>query len=187
MKRPGMKRPKMKNPTPRSHVLYAFLVACTTLVISGGAMAQPVRVLTESRDWTAYSFQENGQTVCYIASAPIKAVGKYKKRGDIFMLVTHRPAEKLWNEVSISTGYTFKNKSDVKITIGKKKFTFFTGGDTAWAYDVAADRKVIDAMIKGSNLKAVGISSRGTRTTDTYSLKGFTAAYKAINTACKKP
>ena len=29
-----------------------------------------------------------------------------------------------------------------------------------------------------------GTSSRGTQTTDTYSLKGFTAAYKAINTAC---
>lgn len=182
-----MENPKMKSPKTCSHILCAFVVTCAALAIPVGAMAQPVRVLSESRDWTAYSFQENGQTVCYIASAPIKAVGKYKKRGDIFMLVTHRPAEKLWNEVSISTGYTFKNKSDVTVTIGKKKFTFFTGGDTAWAYDAAADRKVIDAMIKGNSLKAVGTSSRGTRTTDTYSLKGFTAAYNAINKACKKP
>ena len=29
-----------------------------------------------------------------------------------------------------------------------------------------------------------GVSSRGTQTTDTYSLSGFTAAYRAINTAC---
>ncbi|WP_343563713.1 invasion associated locus B family protein [Kiloniella sp. b19] len=151
------------------------------------ASAQSVRVLLESRDWTAYSFQENGKTVCYIASAPTKAVGNYTKRGDIFMLVTHRPAEKLWNEVSISTGYTFKDKSEVDLAIGKQKFKFFTGGDTAWAYDTAADQKIIDAMIKGSTLKAVGYSSRGTKTTDTYSLSGFTAAYKAINTTCKKP
>ena len=29
-----------------------------------------------------------------------------------------------------------------------------------------------------------GISSAGTKTTDTYSLKGFTAAHAAINSAC---
>jgi hypothetical protein len=31
-----------------------------------------------------------------------------------------------------------------------------------------------------------GISSRGTKTTDTYSLRGVSAAWKAINIACKK-
>ena len=30
-----------------------------------------------------------------------------------------------------------------------------------------------------------GISSRGTNTKDKYSLKGFVAAYKAINKKCK--
>ena len=30
-----------------------------------------------------------------------------------------------------------------------------------------------------------GISGRGTKTTDTYSLKGFTAAYRTIGKACK--
>ena len=39
-------------------------------------------------------------------------------------------------------------------------------------------------MIKGSKMVAVGTSSRGTKTKDTYSLSGFTKAYKAINKAC---
>ena len=39
-------------------------------------------------------------------------------------------------------------------------------------------------MAKGRQLIVTGYSSRGTKTTDTYSLAGFTAAYKAIGKAC---
>ena len=35
-------------------------------------------------------------------------------------------------------------------------------------------------------MKVVGTSSRGTITTDTYSLMGFSKAYQSINEACKK-
>jgi len=31
----------------------------------------------------------------------------------------------------------------------------------------------------------LGLSARGTRTRDTYSLKGFTKAYKALGRSCK--
>ena len=40
-------------------------------------------------------------------------------------------------------------------------------------------------MIRGARLVVKGTSSRGTKTTDTYSLKGFSAAFKAIGKACK--
>ncbi len=39
-------------------------------------------------------------------------------------------------------------------------------------------------MKAGSNLVVKASSSRGTDTTDTYSLSGFTAAYNAISKAC---
>ena len=35
-------------------------------------------------------------------------------------------------------------------------------------------------------MKVVGTSSRGTITTDTFSLLGFSKAYKKINEACNK-
>ena len=35
-------------------------------------------------------------------------------------------------------------------------------------------------------MKVVGTSSRGTITNDTFSLVGFSKAYKKINEACKK-
>ena len=39
-------------------------------------------------------------------------------------------------------------------------------------------------MKKGNRMVVKGTSSRGTLTTDTFSLKGFTKAYGAIGKAC---
>ena len=39
-------------------------------------------------------------------------------------------------------------------------------------------------MKNGNKLKITGYSSRGTKTTDTYSLMGFTAAYNHISKSC---
>ena len=47
------------------------------------------------------------------------------------------------------------------------------------------DKAVVAAMSKGASLTVQGNSSRGTPTVDTYSLQGFSAAYKAITDTCK--
>ncbi|MCZ4281019.1 invasion associated locus B family protein [Kiloniella laminariae] len=161
-------------------------VAFTAIAFSTGVQAQGVKVIAQHRDWTSYSYNEDGQKVCYMLSAPKKAEGSYSKRGDIYLMVSHRVADQRWNEVSIQTGYTFKPKSDAVLNVGKSRFTFFTEEDWAWAYDIADDEKIINAMIKGAELIVHGVSSRDTKTKDTYSLSGFSAAYRSINQACGK-
>ena len=44
---------------------------------------------------------------------------------------------------------------------------------------------MIRAMKRGSKMTVVGTSSRGTKTTDTYSLSGFTKAKGVIDKNCK--
>ena len=56
--------------------------------------------------------------------------------------------------------------------------------DSAWAKDSATDEKLVAEMKKGSTAVLLGTSARGTKTTDTFSLKGFSKAYDAINKAC---
>ena len=73
----------------------------------------------------------------------------------------------------------------IKIIIGKLKFKLFTDEQWAFASNAATDNELVESMIRGAALIVRGISSRGTKTTDTYSLRGFTAAYKAIGKACK--
>ena len=56
--------------------------------------------------------------------------------------------------------------------------------DRAWAKDADDRQALVDAMRKGTSLVVQGTSARGTETTDTYSLMGFSKAYEAIGAAC---
>jgi invasion protein IalB len=134
-------------------------------------------------DWEAHAVNGNDPT-CYIGSRPTKQEGRYTTRGPAYVLVTHRPKEKSFNVVNVEAGYTYKDGSDVTVTIGGQTFTLFIQGGQAWARDSATDAALVKAMRAGATMIVVGVSSRGTRTTDTYSLKGFTAAYQAIGKAC---
>ena len=155
---------------------------------AGAAFAQDVTVIGTHGKWTAYTYTENKQSVCYIAAKPEKSEGKYASRDEVLMLVTHRPGEKAFDVISVVAGYQYKPDTDALITIGAQKFDLFTtGSDRAWARDSKTDKTIAQAMIKGNNAVVRGTSSRGTVTTDTFSLSGFTAAYKAISDSCKKP
>ena len=119
-----------------------------------------------------------------MAGKPTKKEGNYKKRDDVYVLITHRPGEGSKNVFSYITGYTYKPTSDAIATIGKQSFALFTQNNTAWAPDAQTDNKLAKSIQGGSKMVVVGTSSRGTKTTDTFSLSGTTAAYKAISKAC---
>jgi hypothetical protein len=76
------------------------------------------------------------------------------------------------------------------VTIDKLVLTMYTAKDHAWAWDTASsddqatDKKLVDAMKKGTDLTVKGTSARGNDTVDSYSLIGFMRAYAAIGTAC---
>jgi hypothetical protein len=166
----------------RNLLFLSTAVLLTTFVLIMPAGAQTV--LGNYKDWTALTAGSGDGKTCYMASAPTSETGKYEKRGDTFVLVTHRPAEKTRDVVEIRAGYTYKKDSDVMVKIGSHTFKLFTNEDSAWAEDSKTDHALTRAMIRGHNMVVKGTSSRGTLTTDTYSLSGFTAAHKAINTAC---
>ena len=77
--------------------------------------------------------------------------------------------------------------SDIKIKIDGKPFGVFNflQDQIAWTSDPEFDGILIKAMQRGTTMIIKGVSSRGTNTKDTYSLSGFTAAYKAISKVCK--
>lgn len=135
-------------------------------------------------DWSAFVDGKGKSKICYVASVPKKETGKYKSRGNSYILVTHRPRNKARDVVELRAGYTYKKGSNVALVVGDKKFGLFTDGGTAWARDPKTDAAVAKAMIKGKDMIVKGTSSRGTNTVDTYSLIGFTAAYRAIGKAC---
>jgi hypothetical protein len=162
----------------------AVALAIGLLAGTGGAAAQGIKRIGDYGDWSAFQFTEDGNTACYMASQPKKAEGDYSKRGEIYAIVTHRPAENRRDEVSIVAGYIYEKDTWVDVTIDDKPFKLFTHDDGAWAPDKDTDKQMVSAMIKGRTMVVKGTSSRGTETTDTYSLTGFTKAHEAIDKAC---
>lgn len=163
----------------------AFAVLALSLSMMGGsAQASEPRSLGTFGAWSTFVFLENNNKVCYMAAKPQKHEGNYKSRGDIFALITHRPAEGSKNVFSYSAGYGYKLNSEAAVNISGKKFSLFTQDDMAWAPDGSQDNAITEAIKAGSSMVVKGTSARGTETTDTFSLDGSTKAYEAISTEC---
>jgi hypothetical protein len=141
------------------------------------------QTLGSFQDWTAFS-DGSERRMCYIGSVPKKKEGNYTVRGETYVLATHRPGEKVFGEVSVEAGYTYKSGSEVEVNVDGQIFKLFTQGGNAWAYDEKADRALVEAMRAGRQMVVKGTSTRGTLTTDTYSLAGFSAALQSIDNAC---
>jgi len=157
----------------------------------GGAGAQTQTRVDASKDWSVFQAGAEGQKICWIVSKPT-AWAAYRggkkvevNRGDIFLMVSIRPADGVVNEISFLGGYPFKPGSEVEAKIGSETYAMFTKGENAWARSPEEDAKMIDAFRRGANAKLEGVSSRGTKTVDTFSLAGFTAALESATTLCK--
>ncbi|WP_371169645.1 invasion associated locus B family protein [Aliiroseovarius sp. 2305UL8-7] len=139
-------------------------------------------------DWSV--FVEDNPTECWSVSSPKETVNTKNgravavKRGDILLFVSYRPGAKVKGEVSFTGGYPFANGSTVGLQIGDSTFQLFTDGEWAWAASPADDAKIIAAMKRGAKAVANAQSARGTKTQDSFSLLGFTAAVDEAAKRC---
>tara|TARA_B100000029_G_C17343217_1_gene876086 strand:+ start:290 stop:760 length:471 start_codon:yes stop_codon:yes gene_type:complete len=119
---------------------------------------------------------------CYIGSLPINSeIPEGKTRDDPYILV-YRINKNPEPIIQIYAGYNYKKNVPVKVKIDKKIYEFFSEDDSAWTED---DNSIIYAMKMGIDLVITGISSRTeTKTIDTYTLKGFTAAFNKLTKDC---
>lgn len=154
------------------------------MFFAGIGRAAPQR-LAGFGDWEVFSLAAAQSKMCYAASRPRTVAPEGARRGNVYMLVTHKPAENVRHEVSIYVGYPLAEGSSVEARIdGGATYVLFTHGRSAWAPDAPTDKAISAAMAAGSTLTVKGTSARGTETTDTYSLKGFTAALAKMEGAC---
>lgn len=162
-----------------------LLSATGCVVLAVPAFAQQKGFIDNFGDWSAFADKEDGKPLCFMASLPKKSEGKYTQRGETYVVITHRPAEKTIGEISIRAGYDHKEGSEVEARIDSgQPYKLFTDGGYAWARDAKTDQAIVAAMKAGSTMIVTGTSARGTLTTDTYSLTGFTAAYNTISKSC---
>lgn len=135
--------------------------------------------------WATYTYNNAGAKVCYTATQPTDKQPSGVNRDPVFMFITNRPKEGVKHEVSVIAGYPYKEGSKTTVKIGDATFSMYTKDQGAWVDNAAEETRFINAMKGGSTMVITGTSRRGTVTTDTYSLKGISAALKRIDGECQ--
>lgn len=144
-------------------------------------------LLGQYGDWGVYSGTNSGKKVCFALAQPASSQTDppNRPRDPIYLFVSTRPAENVRNEVSVIIGYPLRPNADASAEIDSAKFAMQTQGDNAWLKNPAEEGRLIDAMRKGSELVVTGTSTRGTETTDRYSLKGISQALDRVGQECR--
>jgi hypothetical protein len=153
--------------------------------VAGGA--EPT-LIGQFGTWGAYSAAPNGKKVCFALAKPSssKTNPPNRPRDPAYAFVSTRPAEKVNNEVSVMIGYALKPGSESSVEVGGGAFAMYSQGDGLWIKNAAEEERMVEAMRKSADLVVKGISSKGTETTDTFSLKGLAQALDRISQDCRR-
>ncbi|WP_254073360.1 invasion associated locus B family protein [Acidisphaera sp. S103] len=128
-------------------------------------------------DWTAATHTEAGQTVCYAFTRVQSSAPVLPGRGAVVLTVTERSSGR--DAVAIEAGFAYAPNATVTVQVDQTGLEFYTAARDAFARDGKA---AVAAFQRGS--RAIARSPGSKEVTDTFSLKGFGAAYAAIAKAC---
>jgi hypothetical protein len=158
---------------------------CFSLLFGGQSFAA-IKVVGKFKNWESHFTQEGKELVCFALSQPIKKEPQNLNRAEARIFVTFRTKGNIQDEASVTGGYPYKKDAKIDVTIEDVNFKFESSENFAWLATKDQEIKLINLMKKKNDAKVIGISARGNKTTDTYSLLGFTDAYNSAKNKCKK-
>lgn len=134
-------------------------------------------------DWTAATNKEAGQTVCYAFTRAANSTPAVPGRSDVVLTVTERPGGAAARDaVAISAGFAYAANASVTVNADPAPaLDFYTAQRSAFARDGHA---AVAAFQKARQAVAHSPGPKGATVTDTFSLRGFSGAYAAIQKAC---
>jgi hypothetical protein len=145
------------------------------------------KLLGQYGEWGAYTASPNGKKLCFALAKPGSSQTNppNRPRDPAFLFVSTRPGEKVKDEISVIIGYPLKASAEVTAAVGPTTFAMYSREDGAWIKNAPDEAKMIDAMRKGADVVVKGESGKGTKTTDTFSLKGIAQALDRVGQECK--
>lgn len=168
------------------------LVGAVALLMPAMLNAQQIEMVDSATDWSVYVTDSPKE--CFIISKPTNSTARRDgeavtvRRGDIRFYISIIPGENVISEPSFLAGYPLKQDVPVQMTVKDTTMQLYPNGDIdpeyAWPRP-DDDAGLIEAMRGGSEATIVGLSTRGTETTDTFSLIGFTAAIEKALELCQ--
>ncbi|MBL4807051.1 MAG: hypothetical protein JKY31_07145 [Rhodobacteraceae bacterium] len=166
--------------------------AVVALVMPTLTIAQEIEMVDSATDWSVYVTESPKE--CFIISKPTQSSARRDgnavdvRRGDIRFYITIIPGEQIISEPSFLAGYPLRQDAPVEFRVGDTTMSLYPNGEIDREYAWPRpddDGALIAAMRGGSEAIVVGLSTRGTETTDTFSLIGFTAAIEKALELCQ--
>ena len=146
--------------------------------------AEDLKKLEKFKDWEVFMVTNESNKVCFAQSKPVLQSPKKSDR-EARLFVTFRPAEKITDEVSTTSGYEYNSQNSIIASSGKSKYKFdIAQDDFAWISSNKIEKKIIKRMKKASRIMVTAYNKSGSQTIDHYSLMGFTKAYNAAKKSC---
>jgi hypothetical protein len=178
----------------------AFLLAA--LLLTSAAMAQPAakpppppppkkpapaatvkpdgpKLIGKFDDWIAATHPESGVPTCYAFTRAQSSIPTVSGRGGVVLTVTQRPSGR--DSVAMEAGFSFAPDATVTVQVDQTGLDFYTHQRAAFGRDGHA---AVVAFKAAARAIARSPGPHDATVTDTFSLKGFTAAYEAISKAC---
>ena len=138
----------------------------------------PATKLGEFEDWIAAVHEESGQKVCYAFTYAKRSTPAIAGRDKVVLTVAERASGR--DAVAIAAGFSYAQGASVTVQVDNLGLDFYTAQRDAFARDGKAS---VAAFEKGAEALARSPGPHG-EVVDSFSLKGFSAAYAAINKAC---
>jgi len=161
-----------------------IFIAAIIMMLFGSqiALAQSPTKINQFDYWGAYSYNSGNNKVCYALSAPTTKEPGNVNHGDVFFILTKRPDGTVLFEPQFMAGYDLREGSQVEVKVDDKQgFKLFIKDSSAWLESSDSENSLVAAMRAGTTMQVKAVSKRGTNTSYSYSLKGVTAALKAVN------
>ena len=118
--------------------------------------AQEIKKIGKFKDWETIVVTDEAAKLCFAQSKPVLQSPKNNVR-EARLFISFRPAEKITDEVSITSGYEYNVQNTILAKSGKNKIKFDISKDNfAWIANNKVEKKMISVMKKGSRIMITG-------------------------------
>lgn len=168
-------------------IAIALAAAVSAASAQSNNPSQGATLLGQFGDWGAYTASPGGKKICFALAKPATAVTDPagRSRDAAYLFISTRPAEKVKNEVSTVVGYPQKPSANTTASIGSQSYAMYPQNDGAWIRNAAEEAQMVNTLRKGADVVIRSESTRGTKSIDTYSLKGVSEALDKVAEECK--
>lgn len=166
-----------RNRGPMRHPLFFLTILALIPSMASAASRDALGVFD---GWGA--FRDPATPRCYAIARPDATIGTPQVKG--FATVGYWPKSRLRGQFYVRLTKPRRAQSDLRLTIGSRRFILTGNGVHGWASDQRMDAAIVAAMRSSPSMSIESTSTSGGAIADTYKLRGAATAIDAAALGC---